>query len=609
MLRPFKNNGEAIVGIPKWSELEISEDVGFQAMPEFDAIGAMMGTKTEFGYIICIDVDSDSIEKKALAYQVLQTTRKEFGSRGAHYFFILDIDHPPKSKKWTNGTDSLELLGVMGNGSPHSVLVAPSTHRKTGKQYTVLKDVEPMLISIEQLKDALEALASECNLKELKLLERPKTTLGNEVIEGGRNNAIFSNSCILCEHGMSETAAVASMKEYNKSNCKPPLSDLEVETAVKSAFQKAKPQPKATNMEPVLNWARTLVGKPLETKEYVVQNLIPKEALILLGAKRAHYKTSISMYLAIMASRGAKACDLFATKKTRTLIVDGESGDYLVRSYLKRFGCSVEDEIAVVDMFDLRKFTHNWKAEELIDYIEKNSFQFVVIDSLRRAFSGDENESGKMSEFLTDLKKVANKTKASVMLIHHERKSYNQNNGSDDDVDLMENLRGSSDIAAAVDMILQLVRKGGSEMAELHITKNRFAPESKPYTLMHVTDDDGNEKFTAQFGTVEESSYMKDEFFKIINSRYPTGEARLRTSDIVEIMKENDLSQERTTKTFITRVLKKDGYITASDKKAGHTFDMVKVMDYLIKRNILNESGKQQDPGQKKLGDTDVKEN
>ncbi len=109
----------------------------------------------------------------------------------------------------------------------------------------------------------------------------------------------------------------------------------------------------------------------------------------------------------------------------------------------------------------------------------------IVIDTLARAMSGDENNSQDMGRFVRSVDYVREATGAHVLVVHHTGK----------DVD--RGPRGHSSLRAAADLVIEIERLKDASVSVAKIVKQKDGPEGEefPFTLRQVeigTDDEGD---------------------------------------------------------------------------------------------------------------------
>lgn len=104
----------------------------------------------------------------------------------------------------------------------------------------------------------------------------------------------------------------------------------------------------------------------------------------------------------------------------------------------------------------------------LIDTILACRAEMVIIDNLGLITGDVEENSARMATVMGTLRIVAERTRAAVILIHHQRKGAAQPGGRVGDA-----LRGHSSIEAAIDLALHVVREADSSELSIRSTKTR----------------------------------------------------------------------------------------------------------------------------------------
>lgn len=113
----------------------------------------------------------------------------------------------------------------------------------------------------------------------------------------------------------------------------------------------------------------------------------------------------------------------------------------------------------------------------------------ILIDTFRRAFEGDENDSGATESFFSALQRLSDEFKgASIIIIHHAGK--NPKGGP----------RGSSNHAASVDVLISVERDRTKNLIKVTQEKQKDAEELEPEyfkmesaTLIDIRDSKGRE--------------------------------------------------------------------------------------------------------------------
>ncbi len=120
---------------------------------------------------------------------------------------------------------------------------------------------------------------------------------------------------------------------------------------------------------------------------------------------------------------------------------------------------------------------------DLIGMIQCAGAGFVVIDNLG-VVSGDCDENTtEMIQVMGNLRMIAERTSASITVIHHQRKMQGKSDGRRQG----DALRGHSSIEASLDLALQVEREVGSDVISVVATKARGA-DVRPFGAMFTYD-------------------------------------------------------------------------------------------------------------------------
>ncbi|MCK8083750.1 helicase RepA family protein [Vibrio sp. 1CM24A] len=104
-------------------------------------------------------------------------------------------------------------------------------------------------------------------------------------------------------------------------------------------------------------------------------------------------------------------------------------------------------------------------AIQQLEERENVKVQLIILDTLARCFSGDENSSRDMGAFISGCDKVKAATSTSIMCVHHTGK------------DASKGARGSSVLRAACDYEFHVKRSGQSKLLTFSNTKQKDGTE------------------------------------------------------------------------------------------------------------------------------------
>ena len=240
----------------------------------------------------------------------------------------------------------------------------------------------------------------------------------------------------------------------------------------------------------------TLMNHKFPPTRWVVEGLLPAGGMTIMSAAPGSFKTWLMLEIALSATLGKKLFNEFATEQTGVLLVDEESGPRILQERFRLLGA--DDQLPIMYFSrEGHKVTQSY-IESLISVCLSNEIGLVIFDSLVRIHQGDENASKDMSELFDLFKQLADQG-ISVLIAHHNRKGIPGTFSPSGD------MRGSSDILAAVDCHMALVRQNGGQYILVQQTKNRYMQELKPFKLRFTESDD-----KSQFEFVE-SLQTKDD--------------------------------------------------------------------------------------------------
>ena len=201
---------------------------------------------------------------------------------------------------------------------------------------------------------------------------------------------------------------------------------------------------------PKILWAADAL-KPQPPIDWVVKDLITAGSLTLVVGDPGSKKTFSMIDAAVCVALGKKWLDFKVTQQ-KVLFIDEESGP---RRLARRIGDSLrahkgdgDTPLAYVTFgdFNLREESAVCKLQSCI---EETQAGLVVIDALVDIMAGaDENSVKDVHPVFMSLRRIAEATNASIILIHHK----NKNGG----------YRGSTAMSGAIDLMLMVESKSKS---------------------------------------------------------------------------------------------------------------------------------------------------
>ena len=228
-----------------------------------------------------------------------------------------------------------------------------------------------------------------------------------------------------------------------------------------------RPGPQTTGQRadrPPLQSVTELYDLNLPEIEYVVDGLIPMGGLTILAGRPKVGKSWLALQIGASVSCGREVLGRRVT--------DGPSIYLCLEDSPRRMrGRSLHQ--GVPTEVNLRfSYTMERKLDQggLADFralVETEEPRLVVLDTFNAATSGkfDENSSGPVGELAYELQDIAQKSNAAVVLIHHYGKPK-VGGGAD----FINDLRGSSALAGAADVIVGLGQTDMDGHAEMTFT-------------------------------------------------------------------------------------------------------------------------------------------
>lgn len=191
-----------------------------------------IGIRTGKGLLV-LDVDEDegedSLRELEEKHGTLPDTWECLTGRGRHIYLLLPTDKYIKSSRSLIGNK----LDIRCEGG--YVLAPPSRHY-FGNRYQWECTCHPEDILMAEAPESLIRLA--CTRKKSK--GRWGSTFKPVLHIGERNETLFKEACHLRDLGLVREKVEHYIRLRNRSDCQPPLEDIEVETLLRSAYSYSK---------------------------------------------------------------------------------------------------------------------------------------------------------------------------------------------------------------------------------------------------------------------------------------------------------------------------------------------------------------------------------
>jgi hypothetical protein len=205
---------------------------------------------------------------------------------------------------------------------------------------------------------------------------------------------------------------------------------------------------------------------PVPPMRWLVDKLLIPGGRSIVFGKPGSKKTYLLMWLAVCLALGRDFLGL-KTEQTNVLFVDEESGElrmhYRLHELLLGAGAGPQTPLWHIPPCGFL-ITDPEDRHELRRIILGEGIGFVVIDSLARVSSGDENSKKDMQRVTDGQDELAAETGAHIALIHHTPKSENS-----------DTPRGSGVFEASPDLLLGVKSAKGSPFVNIWTEKIRDA--------------------------------------------------------------------------------------------------------------------------------------
>lgn len=271
-------------------------------------------------------------------------------------------------------------------------------------------------------------------------------------------------------------------------------------------------------------WAE-INRREFDAQAWRINQLIPKQGFVILASISGEKKTWVAMEMARCISHGVNFLgeERFKTEGATVLYLNAENpwSEIQRRGRQLSFQESSPHKLLLLNSDDVNlnslKGITWFKA-----FIEFYKIQVVFVDTFRAVAGGlKEERADEIRQFFNHYASLKNKGVV-VVWLDHSRKPSN----FDGKVPKKEQLLGSTDKTASVEVLLMMQSETGSEEIKLYQRKNRLAKEVDPFkVLMRDTEENGQLRTTLTHGgELEEQENKKDEAKELILTILESGE-------------------------------------------------------------------------------------
>jgi KaiC/GvpD/RAD55 family RecA-like ATPase len=238
------------------------------------------------------------------------------------------------------------------------------------------------------------------------------------------------------------------------------------------------PNPKE-NKELIIT-AEELLRLDFGPELWTINELIPQHSITAITGAPESFKTWLTLEIAKCVANGSDFLGKFATQKGNILIVDKENHIRHIQERLKLLNFKNESVSYFLDT-DNFSIDDEGKLMDIISIVRELNINLVIFDSLIRIHSGAENDARDISIVMNAFRRIT-KEGANVIFIHHNRK------GDADKQSTANSIRGSSDIHAGIDCLLQ-INKLSEESIQITQSKLRQGKKIDPFKIQINSSD------------------------------------------------------------------------------------------------------------------------
>lgn len=294
-----------------------------------------------------------------------------------------------------------------------------------------------------------------------------------------------------------------------------------------------------------------LMAKDLPPISWLVDGIIPESGMTIMAAQPASFKTWFALQMAISIASGSKFLERFGVKQAPVLILDGESGERLLKNRMEVLGTPSGLPIYYQTYAGGKKFEEDF-FESVFEFCAEKHIGLVIFDSLVRFLDAkDENSANDIANGFKKFAKLKD-FGVSTLLIHHSRK----NSGPYSDNGL-SSVRGSGDIIASCDVGVILFNRQGNTIT-VQVGKNRYDEEGTPFRAKFQKESDKASRWY-YLGNIEKEDKTTLATETILSLLANLGS--INQKELVRLVKDSGVKMGEKKIVELLEILVKDGYI------------------------------------------------
>jgi RecA-family ATPase len=205
----------------------------------------------------------------------------------------------------------------------------------------------------------------------------------------------------------------------------------------------------------------TYAIQPQPPIDYLIIDLITNSSLNVFYGEAGSKKTYSALSMAVAVANGIDWLG-FTTKKSPVLIIDEESGEKRLsrrlNEVMRGMNLGASEQLFFISLAGF-KLDKKEDVRIIESEINKIGAKLVIFDALADIMDGDENSKKDVQPVMNNLRKIADNTDSSILLIHHANKGGGY--------------RGSTAIKASSDLMVQVTSDLDDSVINFKTEKNR----------------------------------------------------------------------------------------------------------------------------------------
>lgn len=201
--------------------------------------------------------------------------------------------------------------------------------------------------------------------------------------------------------------------------------------------------------------------QPQPPIDYLITDLLTNSSLNVFYGEAGSKKTYSILSMAVAVANGKDWLG-FSTKKSPVIFIDEESGEKRfsrrLNETMKGADCNATGQLFYISLAGF-KLDNKEDIKTIESQINERGAKLVIFDALADIMDGDENSKRDVQPIMNALRKMADNTDSSIVLIHHSNKSGGY--------------RGSSAIKASADLMVQVTSDLDDSVVTFKTEKNR----------------------------------------------------------------------------------------------------------------------------------------